>query len=139
MNEEAKIEVKKESKWFDKIKGFQKIKNIKHIEIVIAVIFAVIIILIFLSSSGNKFSFLSSNESQQATQLEQRLSSILSDIEGAGTVSVFVNFDSEEKITGVIVVSSGAENVKVKLDILRAVQTVITEPTTNIEILVGNK
>ena len=124
-------------KWYEKIAVVQKLKNIKHIEIIIAVIFGIIIFLIYLSTTGSKNTF-SGNSSQ--TQFEQRLCSILEDIEGAGNVSVFVNTaEKTDDIIGIIIVSSGAEQTKVRLDILRAVQTVLSVPTTNIEILVGNK
>lgn len=123
-------------KWFDKLPVFQKLKNIKNIEVIIAVIFAIVIFLIYLSSLGKTSVF---NDST-STAFEQRLCAILSDIDGAGNVSVFVNSsDDSNNIIGIIVVSSGAQEVRVRLDILRAIQTVLNQPTTNIEILVGNK
>jgi hypothetical protein len=124
-----------DKKWFEKLSIWQKLKNIKHIEIVIAVIFAIVIFLIYLSSLGSTSSF----KNTQATDFETRLSSILQDIDGAGNVSVFVNTGQDNKIVGIIVVASGANQVRVKLDIMRAIQTVLTDPSTNIEILVGNK
>lgn len=124
---------KKQSKWFENLKIFQKLKNIKHIEIIIAIIFAVIILLIYLSSTN----FTSTSKSS-STNLEARLETILSDIDGAGNVSVLIN-DSNDQIDGVIVVASGADNVYVKMNILKAVETVLKIPTAQIEILVGNK
>lgn len=115
-------------------KLFQKLKNIKHIEIIIAVIFAVIILLIYLSSLNAS----PTSDNASSTSLETRLENILADIEGAGNVSVLIN-SYEDKISGVIVVSSGADTVNVRLNILRAVETVLKIPTTQIEILVGNK
>lgn len=124
-----------EKKIFANSKLFQKLKNIKHIEIIVAVIFAVIIMLIYMSSlDDNK-----SSKNSQGTNLEVRLESILSDIDGAGNVSVLINTSSDETIDGVIVVASGAENIGVRLNILRAVETVLKIPTAQIEILVGNK
>lgn len=113
-------------------KLFQKLKSIKHIEIIIAVIFAIIIMLIYISSTETK-------SVSTSASLEARLENILSDIEGAGDVSVLINTTSNEVIDGVIVVASGAENITVKLNILKAVQTVLKIPTAQIEILVGNK
>lgn len=125
---------KKEKNLFSNSKLFQKLKNIKHIEIIIAVIFAVVILLIYLSSTNAT----STHTSNTSTNLETRLETILSDIEGAGNVSVLIN-SSDEKVEGVIVVASGADDVYVKMNILRAVETVLKIPTTQIEILVGNK
>lgn len=126
-----------EKKWFEKISLFQKLKNIKHIEIVIAVIFAVVILLIYLSSVGSSKSTSTTNGQ---TDLEIRLCGILEDLEGVGKVSVMINYlDEKQTMAGVVVVASGANDVSVKLQILRAVETVLNLPTTNIEILVGNK
>lgn len=127
-----------DKKLISKIPLFQKLKNIKHIEIIIAVIFAVIILLIYLSSISSTKSLTSTSKNQ--TQLEARLSSILEDLEGVGNVSVMINYyDEEQTSAGVVVVASGADNLKVRLEILKAVETVLNLPTTNIEILVGNK
>lgn len=122
-------------KWFEKISWFEKIKNIKHFEIIIAVIFGIIIFLIYLSSTNST----QNNTQSTQTEFETRLSSILDDIEGAGKVSVFVNTNENDVVTGIIVVASGASQIKVKLDMLKAIQTVLSVPTANIEIIVGNK
>lgn len=123
-------------KWYDKIAIIQKLKNIKHIEIIIAVIFGIIIFLIYFSTINST----STQTNSSQTEFEQRLCAILDDIEGAGNVSVFVNTsESTNEIIGIIIVSSGAGQTKVRLEILKAVQTVLSVPTTNIEILVGNK
>lgn len=124
-------------KWFEKISFFQKFKNIKNIEIIIAVIFAVIVFMIYFSST-NKGGFLTQSQNTTQTSFEQRLCGILSDIDGAGNVSVFVHSEKDD-IVGIVVISSGADNVNVRLNILKAIQTVLKAPATNIEILVGNK
>lgn len=127
-----------EKKWIAKLPFMQKLKNIKNIEIIVAVIFAAILFLIYFSSnkSGSLFTSGSFNSSQ--TAFEARLSDILSDIDGAGTVSVFA-YEEKDAIVGIIVIASGADNVDVRLNILKAIQTVLKAPTTNIQILVGNK
>ncbi len=128
-----------EKKWISKIPFIQKLKNIKNIEIIIAVIFAAILFLIYFSSTGKSGSlFSSSSYNSSQTSFESRLSDILSDIDGAGNVSVFA-YEEKDVIVGIIVISSGADNVEVRLNILRAIQTVLKTPTTNIQILVGNK
>ncbi len=125
---------KQKSSWLSNSKLFQKLKSIKHIEIIIAVIFAVIVLLIYLSSVNP----VKRTQSSASTNLEMRLESILSDIEGAGNVSVLIN-NTDNQIDGVIIVASGADNVFVKMNILKAVETVLKIPTAQIEILVGNK
>lgn len=125
---------KQKSSWLSNSKLFQKLKSIKHIEIIIAIIFAVIVLLIYLSSVNP----VKRTQSSASTNLETRLESILSDIEGAGNVSVLIN-NTDNQIDGVIIVASGADNVFVKMNILKAVETVLKIPTAQIEILVGNK
>lgn len=125
---------KQKSNWLSNSKLFQRLKSIKHIEIIIAVIFAVIVLLIYLSSVNP----VKRTQSSASTNLETRLESILSDIEGAGNVSVLIN-NTDNQIDGVIIVASGADNVFVKMNILKAVETVLKIPTAQIEILVGNK
>lgn len=125
---------KQKSNWLSNSKLFQRLKSIKHIEIIIAVIFAVIVLLIYLSSVNP----VKKTQSSASTNLEMRLESILSDIEGAGNVSVLIN-NTDNQIDGVIIVASGADNVFVKMNILKAVETVLKIPTAQIEILVGNK
>ena len=175
---------------FLNLKIFQKLKNIKHIELFVAIILCAIIILIYLSSMGT-----SKNKSQQtSTQsitsiseysnfLENKLENVLAQIEGAGNVAAMITFESGTefvyassedsktnsstnssgttvvtttsispytknaeglivkeilpKISGVIVVASGAKDTKVKLEIIKAIQAVLEVPLANIEVLVG--
>ena len=41
------------------------------------------------------------------------------------------------KVGGVVVVASGAENTKVKLEIIKAIQALVDVPQANIEVLIG--
>ncbi len=176
-------------------KLFQKIKGVKHLEIVAVVVLLAIALLVYF----NFFSSTSSDDvvstsaktsmSEYSAELEQKLSAVLSKVKNAGSVSVMITFDgtptyvyatdenqktnkvtngSSEtstsqsssspilveingekqplvcqeilpKIKGVLIVSSGAEDVSVRMDLLKAAQTVLNVPTASIEILVGNK
>ena len=60
---------KQKSSWLSNSKLFQKLKSIKHIEIIIAVIFAVIVLLIYLSSVNP----VKRTQSSASTNLEMRL------------------------------------------------------------------
>lgn len=165
-------------------KFFQKLKGIKHIEIVIALVLGAIILLIYISSLSNGTSKQTSTQSitsisSYSNFLENKLSNVLSQIEGAGNVSTMITFESgteyiyatnEEtktntntsqssttttqtttkqpnedllvkevlpKISGVLVVASGAKDTKVKLEIVKAVQAVLEVPISKIEVLIG--
>ena len=130
---------------------FKKLKSIKHIEIILAVLFALIILLVYFSSISGL-----SNDTQDTTstntavsaytiEMEQKLSNILSKIDGVGDVDVMLmienstNFNTEvlPNIISVIVVADGAENVWVKLDIIKAIQTLLEIDCANIEVLAG--
>lgn len=94
------------------------------------------------------------------SDMEKRMSQVLSMVEDAGKVEVVINFstaefDVEDKssyltsddevleegipdVVGVIIVCEGAENISVKTDILRAVSTLLDIPTDKVEILKMN-
>lgn len=54
-----------------------------------------------------------------------------------GVETPLVLYEENPKIAGVVVVSSGAKDVKVKLDIIRAVSTLLNVQASCIEVLVG--
>ncbi|MCL2545326.1 MAG: hypothetical protein FWE77_05345 [Clostridia bacterium] len=88
------------------------------------------------------------------TDLEKRLAHVLSAIDGAGRVEVIIHtvqsaasqpaasfgaasLPKEEKPSGVIVVAEGAGDLQVRLDIARAVQTLLGLPASAVEVLPG--
>ena len=50
-----------------------------------------------------------------------------------------LNSEVVPKVSSVIVVAEGAKDYKVKIELLKAVEAILNLPTSNIEILVGNK
>lgn len=146
-----------------KIKWLEKLKNIKHIEIYITIIFAIILILIFLSSTGSNKKATSYSQSKTSytqdttissytNDIENKLENILSQIEGASNVNVMITLDMEgtviennniqtstfPKVKGVVIVAKGVDNTLVKMNILKAVQAVIDISSGRIEILSSN-
>ena len=79
----------------------EKIKNIKHIEIIVVVIFCAVLLLIYSTSFSNKktenvtISTLTTEE--YADYLENKLTSVLGHIQGAGKVNVMIK-DATKKI-----------------------------------------
>lgn len=179
---------KKEKKGvLEKFSFFQKLKNIKHIEIIVAVVLGAIILLVYLSTFSSKgpdnIAYESTNSSEYAAMLEKKLANVIGQINGVGNVSVMITLatgpeyiyatNNEEKkntntagsstttsvtttvapivisneivvvkeimpvVGGIIVVAGGAENTKVKLEILKAIQALLDVPQANIEVLVG--
>lgn len=178
---EIKEQKKQGFKLFDS-KIFQKIKTIKHIEIIILVIFASVLLLIMFGFSSNDSSPSPSSTllSDYQKNLERQLADVLSKIDGAGKIEVMITFEagaeqvlaySTDKQTntssdngkstssviertqivlvggkpvilyevqpivkGVLVVAQGADNVKVKVEIMQAVSTILKIDPKYIEI-----
>lgn len=131
---------------------FKKLKSIKHIEIILAVLFGLIVLLVYfsstnaLTSSTNSTTSSLSGVSAYTAEIEQKLENLLCKIDGAGSVEVMVmcedniklETDTVPKLIAVVIVSSGADNVFVKLNIIRAVQALMNLDTANIEVLSGS-
>ena len=76
--------------WFDKT--FEKIKKVKNLHIVLSVVAVALIGLLFFSfDSGTRNDKTTLSESEYF-QIENRLCDVLSKINGAGNVSVMINF-----------------------------------------------
>lgn len=140
-------------------KGFkwlEKLKKVKHIEIYLAIIFVVIILLIYMSNFGSKSGKTTSNNttgeltiSSYVKEMETNLEEIISNIGGVSNVKVMITLDmgkaevSDSKITlnsfppikGVIITAKGVGNTATKLKVLQAVEAVIDITSGNIEIL----
>lgn len=104
----------------------KKLKSVKNIRI-IAVVFIIAIALIIYSS------VVASRESQSVSQSqpqsvqsedEQRLSNILSQIDGAGQVQTMIT-KSDGQIVGVLVIADGAKNPYVRLKLMQASATAL--------------
>ena len=134
-------------------KWIEKLKNIKHIEIYIAIIFVVIILLIYLSSSKTKETSSKLTNEMSVTayieSIEQNLEESLSNIAGVSDVKVMItlnlnelqviddkiNLTSFPEIKGVLVTAKGVNNTSNKLKVLHAIEAVIDIKNGNIEIL----
>ena len=89
---------KQKKKLFENVKIFQKLKSIKHIELIVAVVLGAIVLLIYLSTFGTKkaekTSFQATSTTEYSAMLETKLESILKQINGVGNVSVMVTLES---------------------------------------------
>ena len=172
-----------------KLNIFEKLKNIKHIEIIVIAIFCAILLLIYSTSFSTKktenVTTTTLTTEEYATYLENKLTSVLGHIQGAGKVNVMITLscgieyvytkNTEEvttnsqssgtskttktedlvfvsvsgkstpvilkqnlpKVSGVIIVASGAKNINVRLELQKAVEALLDVQVENIEILVG--
>ena len=192
MSEEKKIS-KEKFDWLKNLSFIKKLKQVKHIGLIITIIFVLLLLLIlfgnfnFLSSSStisaSSNSFTYTTNAEYIKNMEDKLKSLLSKIKGSGNVEVMITLNegagvvlatSDESITtnngsgstttvsanpviitqngtntpvivsenipeikGVVVVSSGAKDVNVRLNILNAVQTLTGLANNKIQILIG--
>jgi len=174
---------------------FNKLKSVKHIEIIIVCIMGGLICLIWFADFGGSSSAGSSTQmsysamsaSKYAKELEEKLAKVLGAINGAGMVNCMVALESSSelviansteernnssvtggnktesitvvetpiiidyngskmplvlqeimpKVKGVIVVASGAGDVRVRLEMLKAIQALFDIPSGSVEIFVG--
>lgn len=104
--------------WMEALKSARKIE--------ILVMAAMLCILLVLWMGGRESS---SNEE------EQRMARILSRIDGAGQVNVMIASNAEGDIQGVVVAATGADDVRVMLEIQRAVRTLTGLNLEEIEVV----
>ncbi|MBO7151304.1 MAG: hypothetical protein J6V77_00555 [Clostridia bacterium] len=107
------------------LKKLLAIKNLKIM--VIAIIIALGLII---------YSDVSTNESGVVSNMDQeeiRLASTLSQIEGVGEVQTMITRNGD-KISGVLVIAEGAENISVMLKLLDATATVMGVDKSIIEV-----
>lgn len=137
-------------------KWLEKLKNIKHIEIYVAIIFIVILALIFMSSQGTKDTAKSSSGATNeltvisyVENLEHNLEDILTNIEGVTNVKVMITLDMSQaevadskinlnqfpNIKGILVTANGVNETLKKMKVLHAIQAVVEVTNGNIEIL----
>ena len=99
------------------------VKNNKKIIVTVALIIILLIILYFINV-GSQTRTAATVYTQEKSATEQKLTGILSNIEGVGTTDVMIN-ESQGTITGVVIVSSGADNIMTRNNILNAVSTAL--------------
>ncbi len=126
---------------------WQTLKSIKHIEWIAILLIAGAAMLVIASALPKGGATPSPPEASQSAStlsvgLEARMEATLSLIDGAGKVRVMVNreevlpaqTESIAAVTGVIVVAQGANDLSVRLELARAVQSLLNVPQKNIEI-----
>ena len=91
-------EKSKSSAW-DRVPFLTRLKNIKHIELIVVAIFVVVLAVIYISStSSNTVSTTGEfNIEAYSNSLEKKLENVLGEISGVGKVSVMVMLDGGMK------------------------------------------
>lgn len=68
------------------------------------------------------------------TDMEARMERLLSKAEGAGKTSVMIN-EEDGKVTGVLIVSEGAENISVRLRIQEAARALLNVDNERVHVI----
>ncbi len=131
---------------------FEKIRSVKHIEIVIAVIAVAVMLLIYFGSSCNstQISGIQSgnDEYDYCTEVVEELERKLSEIDGVGDATVLVSWSGPTtddgktfpKPEGVIIICDGGNNLSVKLKLISSVSSYFGIDENKINVLAkGNK
>lgn len=101
------------------------LRGVKRAEWIILIALAAIFALIWASGALD-------GGAPGATQIESRVASVLSRVEGAGRVQVLIG---EGEGAGVLVVAEGADDLRVALELARAVQALLGVENSRIEVL----
>lgn len=93
--------------------------------LIVALVVACIAVLLYVAIGGVSCSSKTTSTAKGSSQtsLENSLSAILSQIDGAGETDVLITTDSHGDLVGVIVVSQGAGDNRVAVLLMRAVAT----------------
>jgi hypothetical protein len=99
------------------------IKTNKKVLLCIALIFALTVAVIIINNT-NKSTVSTSSSAVEMSQTEKKLTDILSSIDGVGKTEVMI-YESDDKISGVVIVCKGGNNIMTRSDILNAVSTAL--------------
>ena len=121
-----------------------KIKEIKHFKIIIALLIAAIVCLIYGSYAGktNLFGKTDTVEKETATtgstinytEEEIKLANTLSEIEGIGMTKVYITYDNDKKVQGVIILAENGNDPVTEWKIRHAVMTALQTDYHNIDV-----
>ena len=116
-----------ESKWF------QKLKSVKNLEIIIAVILALIAIVIYFAISVNGGSRATSQMADMS-ESEKRVAEMISEISGVGDARVLITSAADKSLLGVVVVAEGVGDMGNRVKIIRLVEKATGATVDQIEI-----
>lgn len=102
-----------------------EIRGVQKIEWLLLVVAVAMMLMLGLGQSDQT--------SSKRTEAENRLISALSAIEGIGRTDALIS--EKDGRTSVLIIAEGAEDMSVQLDILRAVQTMVGNELSDIEII----
>ena len=110
---------------FEKIAG--KENFIKLITILLIVSVGILALSILTDSSDGRKQIIDLDGGS-----EEQLCSVLSSIEGVGDVEVMVQYDTEDNVSGVIVIAEGGSDPVIANNLTQGVSTLFNIPVSNV-------
>lgn len=108
-----------------KLKAFiDKIKGIKNFRIILVTLIIAVALIIYSTVMTARTTSASKQTSASMTADEQRLSSMLSGIEGAGDAKAMIT-EKNGEIVGVLVIAEGADDPMVRIRLINAVSVAL--------------
>ena len=110
-----------------------KLKGVKNLEIVLAVLLAAVAVVAYVAISvggGAK----KSETQVQMTEAEARVAEVISEISGVGKTRVLITNGADKSVVGVVVVAEGASNMDSRVKMLRLVEKATGATVDQIEI-----
>lgn len=109
-----------------------KLKGVKNLEIVLAVLLAAVAVVAYVAISvgGGK----KSETQVQMTEAEARVAEVISEISGVGKTRVLITNGADKSVVGVVVVAEGASNMDSRVKMIRLVEKATGATVDQIEI-----
>ncbi|MGN0796592.1 MAG: hypothetical protein ACI4M5_00105 [Christensenellales bacterium] len=118
----------------------KKLKSVKHLEIIVAFVIALVAIFIyFITTNAGLSDTTTVHTSSGGNELSRQVASVLCNVEGVGDCSVLITYDDEKDVNGVVVVAEGGDDVAVKIKIIDAVCALVDVKAEKIKIYKMNK
>ena len=110
-----------------------KLKGVKNLEIVLAVLLAAVAVVAYVALSvggGEK----KKQTQVQMTEAEARVAEVISEISGVGKTRVLITNGADKSVVGVVVVAEGASNMDSRVKMIRLVEKATGATVDQIEI-----
>lgn len=118
----------------------KKLKSVKHLEIIVAFVIALVAIFIyFITTNVGASDTATVHTSSGGNELSRQVASVLCNVEGVGDCNVLITYDDEKVVNGVVVVAEGGDDIGVKVKIIDAVCALVDVKAEKIKIYKMNK
>lgn len=107
---------------------WEKLRGAHRIELFAALVIAALLALMVINGMDAK-------PNKGESELELRMERVLSRIDGAGRVSAMITQDEDGRVTGVVVVADGLDDLRTYLCLQRAVEALLGVEAHSIEII----